>query len=97
MGQAMTIREQTQAMEREMLAPWAALSSNTRGRQHPEEECEMRTLTSGTGTGLSTASRSAVSSTRPRCFSPGRDHYRTRLTHTLEVSQIARTIARRCA
>ena len=39
----MTIREQTQAMEREMLAPWAALSSNTRGRQRPEEECEMRT------------------------------------------------------
>ena len=35
----MTIREQTQNMEREMLAPWAAFSSETKGRQRPEEVC----------------------------------------------------------
>ena len=39
----MTIREQTQQLERQTLAPRAAFSQETRGRQRPEEECEMRT------------------------------------------------------
>lgn len=66
----MTIREQTQAMEREMLAPWAALSSNTRGRQRPEEECEMRTPYQRDRDRIIHCKSFRVSSTRPRCFSP---------------------------
>lgn len=95
MGQAMTIREQTQAMEREMLAPWAALSSNTRGRQHPEEECEMRTPYQRDRDRIIHCKSFRRLKHKTQVFlSPEGDHYRTRLTHTLEVSQIARTIAR---
>ena len=91
----MTIREQTQAMEREMLAPWAALSSNTRGRQHPEEECEMRTPYQRDRDRIIHCKSFRRLKHKPQVFlSPEGDHYRTRLTHTLEVSQIARTIAR---
>ncbi len=95
MGQAMTIREQTQAMEREMLAPWAALSSNTRGRQRPEEECEMRTPYQRDRDRIIHCKSFRRLKHKTQVFlSPEGDHYRTRLTHTLEVSQIARTIAR---
>lgn len=95
MGQAMTIREQTQAMEREMLAPWAALSSNTQGRQHPEEECEMRTPYQRDRDRIIHCKSFRRLKHKTQVFlSPEGDHYRTRLTHTLEVSQIARTIAR---
>ena len=91
----MTIREQTQAMEREMLAPWAALSSNTRGRQHPEEECEMRTPYQRDRDRIIHCKSFRRLKHKTQVFlSPEGDHYRTRLTHTLEVSQIARTIAR---
>ena len=91
----MTIREQTQAMEREMLAPWAALSSNTQGRQHPEEECEMRTPYQRDRDRIIHCKSFRRLKHKTQVFlSPEGDHYRTRLTHTLEVSQIARTIAR---
>ena len=39
----MTVREETQRLESEMLAPWAARSAQTRGRSRPEEECQLRT------------------------------------------------------
>ena len=83
----MTIREQTQAMEREMLAPWAALSSNTRGRQHPEEECEMRTPYQRDRDRIIHCKSFRRLKHKTQVFlSPEGDHYRTRLTHTLEVS-----------
>ena len=82
----MTIREQTQAMEREMLAPWAALSSNTRGRQHPEEECEMRTPYQRDRDRIIHCKSFRRLKHKTQVFlSPEGDHYRTRLTHTLEA------------
>ena len=91
----MTIREQSQQLERETLAPWAALSQETRGRQRPEEECEMRTPYQRDRDRIIHCKSFRRLKHKTQVFlSPEGDHYRTRLTHTLEVSQIARTIAR---
>ncbi len=91
----MTIREQTQQLEREILAPWAAFSVDTKGRQRPEEECEMRTPYQRDRDRIIHCKSFRRLKHKTQVFlSPEGDHYRTRLTHTLEVSQIARTIAR---
>src|SRR3989440_8912111 len=90
-----TIREELERRERDVLAPQAAESANSRGRLRPEAEDDVRP---------------AFQRDRDRIvhykvfrrlkhktqvfFAPTGDHYRTRLTHTLEVSQIARTIAK---
>ena len=91
----MTIREQTQQLERQTLAPWAAFSQETRGRQRPEEECEMRTPYQRDRDRIIHCKSFRRLKHKTQVFlSPEGDHYRTRLTHTLEVAQIARTIAR---
>ena len=91
----MTIREQTQQLEREILAPYAAFSEETKGRQRPEEECEMRTPYQRDRDRIIHCKSFRRLKHKTQVFlSPEGDHYRTRLTHTLEVSQIARTIAR---
>lgn len=91
----MTIREQTQQLERQTLAPWAAFSQETRGRQRPEEECEMRSPYQRDRDRIIHCKSFRRLKHKTQVFlSPEGDHYRTRLTHTLEVAQIARTIAR---
>lgn len=91
----MTIREQTQQIEHEFLAPWAAFSDETRGRQRPQEECQMRTPYQRDRDRIIHCKSFRRLKHKTQVFlSPEGDHYRTRLTHTLEVSQIARTIAR---
>ncbi len=91
----MTIREETQKIERETLAARAALSEKSAGRSKPEEECPLRTAYQRDRDRIlhSKAFRRLKQKTQV-FISPEGDHYRTRLTHTLEVSQIARTIAR---
>ena len=91
----MTIREQTEEIERQTLHPRACLSSHSRGRQRKEREDDLRTCFQRDRDRIihSKAFRRLKHKTQV-FLAPRGDHYRTRLTHTLEVSQIARTIAR---
>jgi len=91
----MSFREEYQKKEQIMLSPYASFSSKTRGRVQPEEECEIRTPYQRDRDRIlhSKAFRRLKHKTQV-FIAPEHDHYRTRLTHTLEVSQISRTIAR---
>lgn len=91
----MTIREQTEEIERKTLHPKACLSSQSKGRLKPEKEGDIRTCFQRDRDRIihSKAFRRLKHKTQV-FLAPKGDHYRTRLTHTLEVSQIARTIAR---
>jgi dGTPase len=91
----MTIRQQLEAREREVLAAAAAKSADSRGRLRPEVEDDVRPAFQRDRDRIihSKAFRRLKHKTQV-FFAPTGDHYRTRLTHTLEVSQIARTIAK---
>lgn len=91
----MSIRQHYQEVERQILHPKACLSSETKGRLHPEREDELRTPFQRDRDRIihSKAFRRLKHKTQV-FFSPQGDHYRTRLTHVLEVAQIARTISR---
>lgn len=91
----MNIREKQEKSEIELLSPYAALSIHTKGRKRPEVECEIRTCYQRDRDRIlhSKAFRRLKDKTQV-FLSPVGDHYRTRLVHTLEVSQNARTIAR---
>ncbi len=91
----MTIREELEARERQFLAPEAARSAESRGRLRPEPDDDMRPAFQRDRDRIihCKAFRRLKHKTQV-FFAPAGDHYRTRLTHTLEVSQIARTIAK---
>ncbi|MBS7008359.1 deoxyguanosinetriphosphate triphosphohydrolase [Anaerostipes sp.] len=91
----MNIREKQEQTEQELLSPYATLSSQTRGREKPEVECELRTCFQRDRDRIVHCKAFRRLKDKTQVFlSPKGDHYRTRLTHTLEVSQNARTIAR---
>ena len=91
----MDCKEIRYAMERDYLSPHAALSEKTRGRRRPEEPCPIRTDYQRDRDRILHCNSFRRLKHKTQVFlAPQGDHYRTRLTHTLEVSQIARTIAR---
>jgi dGTPase len=90
-----TIREQLESREREFLAPEAQKSSDSQGRLRPEPDDPIRPAFQRDRDRIihSKAFRRLKHKTQV-FFAPAGDHYRTRLTHTLEVSQIARSISK---
>ena len=88
-------RQYYERLEAETLSPYAMLSKNTCGREIPIEPCQIRTeFIRDRDRILHSKSFRRLKHKTQVFLSPQGDHYRTRLTHTLEVSQIARTISR---
>ena len=91
----MYVRERTEEIERQTLAPWATFSDASRGRARPEAQDPIRPVFQRDRDRVIHCKAFRRLKQKTQVFlSPEGDLYRTRLTHTLEVSQIARTIAR---
>ncbi len=91
----MTSREYYEELEKKVLSPKACLVVNSKGRKTEEEPCTLRTDFCRDRDRIIHSKAFRRLKTKTQVFlAPEGDHFRTRLTHTLEVSQIARTIAR---
>ena len=92
---AVTLRESTEELEQQTLSPYAALATATKGRLRPISPCAIRTCYQRDIDRIvhSKSFRRLMHKTQV-FLQPEGDHYRTRMTHTLEVARIARTIAR---
>lgn len=91
----MTIREELEQREVTYLSPFTVLSRNSKGRKIPEPECDLRPVFQRDRDRILHCKSFRRLKQKTQVFlSPKVDHYRTRMTHTLEVSQNARTIAK---
>ena len=95
MPKDLSIREQIEKREAQYLAPYAVLCARSRGRLYPEDPCPVRTVFMRDRDRIIYTKAFRRLKHKTQVFiSPEGDHYRTRSTHTLEVSQISRTLAR---
>ncbi len=91
----MTIREKMEDMERSTLSPYATLSQNSKGRQVDEPQCDIRPVFQRDRDRILHCKSFRRLKNKTQVFlTPKGDHYRTRMSHTLEVSQNARTIGK---
>ena len=91
----MTIREHLEQLESSNLSPYACLSKNSKGRLREEPQCDIRPVFQRDRDRILHSKSFRRLKDKTQVFlTPDGDHYRTRLTHTLEVSQNARTIAK---
>ena len=91
----MTIREELEEHEKQYLSPYAVKSVESKGRETEMEPCPLRTCFQRDRDRIIHCKAFRRMKHKTQVFlAPSGDHYRTRLTHTLEVSQIARTVAR---
>ena len=91
----LSVREETEQLEELYLKPWAAHAKDSRGRAVWEEPCDIRTVYQRDRDRIVHCKAFRRLKHKTQVFlSPRGDHYRTRLTHTLEVAQLSRTIAR---
>ena len=91
----MNIRERLEQEEKELLSPYAAFSAESKGRMKPEPQCDIRPVFQRDRDRILHCKSFRRLKDKTQVFlTPEGDHYRTRLTHTLEVSQNARTIAK---
>ena len=91
----MNARETREQLEKTMLSPLAVCAADSKGRESPEAECEIRTCFQRDVDRITYSKAFRRLKHKTQVFlQPEGDHYRTRLTHTLEVSRIARTVAR---
>jgi dGTPase len=89
-----TIREEMEANEEKILSPYACLSKKSKGRLRPEAECDIRVAFQRDRDRIIHCKAFRRLKYKTQVFlAPTGDHYRTRLTHVFEVSQIARTVA----
>lgn len=91
----MSIREELERREMEILAPWASHAGESRGRERDEAPCDIRPAFQRDRDRIIHSKSFRRLKDKTQVFlAPMGDHFRTRLTHTLEVSQNARTIAK---
>ena len=88
-------REEREQLEHFFVGPYGVLAENTRGRLVPEPECQIRTCFQRDVDRITHSKSFRRLKHKTQVFlRPEGDHYRTRLTHTLEVTRLARTVAR---
>ena len=95
MDESLCVREQIEKIEQTTLSPFATLAGNSLGRDRSEPQCELRTVFLRDRDRIIHCKAFRRLKHKTQVYlSPGNDHFRTRLIHTIEVAQVSRTIAR---